>query len=191
MHVLWQRLTSLPLRLLCGALLLSLASGGAVAQGEDDRALRLFRELDDRVSAIKKQALEINRDLLIMEEESFIPPSAQVVVFISLAKKTPPSIRQLNVKLEVDGSPVAHHQYDSKQIQALHRGGMHRLYLGSVPVGQHSLGVEVEGRTSGGSTVFEERAKLDFSKAWEQKFLNVAVELSEKDAKPKLNVRDL
>lgn len=191
MHCLWRRLTSLPGRPVCGALLLCLAWGSALAQSDDDRALRLFRELDDRVSAIKQQALEINRDLLIIEEESFVPPSAQLVVFVSLTKKTLPAIRQMNVKLEVDGSPVAHHLYDAKQIAALYQGGMHRIYLGSVAVGEHSLRVEVEGRTSAGTTVFATTGGLDFSKAWEQKFLNVAVELGEKEAKPKLDFREL
>jgi len=191
MLCLWRRLTSLPGRLLYGSLLLCVIWGNALAQSDEDRALRLFRELDDRVSAIKKQALEINRDLLIMEEESFVPPSAQIVVFVSLTKKTLPAIRQMNVKLEVDGSPVAHHLYDARQIAALHQGGMHRIYLGSVAVGEHTLKVEVEGRTSAGTTVFATTGGFGFDKAWEQKFLNVAVELGEKEAKPKLGFKEL
>lgn len=174
-----------------GFAVLCIAWGNVAAEAEDDRALRLFRELDDRVSAIKKQALDINRDLLIIEEESFVPPSAQVVVFVSLKQKSPPSIRQLNVKLTVNGNPVAHHLYDSGQLAALQRGGMHRIYLGSVAVGEHSLKVEVEGRTSSGSTIFTTTSNLNFNKAWEQKFLNVAVELGDKQAKPKLEFTEL
>lgn len=187
----WRRLASRPSRVLFGFAGLCIAWASASAQTGDDRALRLFRELDDRVSALKKQALDINRDLLIIEEESFVPPSVQVVVFVSLAQKSPPTLRQLNVKLAVDGNPVAHHLYDNEQIKALHRGGMHRIYLGSVAVGEHSLKVEVEGRTSTGTPVFTTVRDLDFNKGWEQKFLSVAVELDEKQAKPKLEFTEL
>jgi hypothetical protein len=163
----------------------------APASGSPPAGLDTFRNLDAQVSDIKRQALEINRDLLIIEEESFIPPSAQLAVFVALAKKSPPRMRQLNVKLEVDGTIVAHHLYESADIEALFRGGMQRLYLGSLAVGPHSLMVEVEGRTSAGESLFVQRSALDFSKAWDRKFLSVSVELSEKETKPKLVFTDL
>lgn len=154
----------------------------------DDESLRIFRQLDDDVSALKKQALEINRDLLIVEEESFIPPSSQLVVFLSLRKQTLSKRGEVQVKLEVDNTVVANHSYTAEELNALIQGGMHRLYLGNLPVGPHTVTVAVDGVTRDNTT---QRRAYEFSKAWSRKFVNITLEVPEKDGKLKVVFEEL
>lgn len=154
----------------------------------DDESLRIFRQLDEDVSALKKQALEINRDLLIVEEESFIPPSSQLVVFLSLRKQTLSKRGEVQVKLEVDNTVVANHSYTAEELNALIQGGMHRLYLGNLPVGPHTVTVAVEGISRDNTT---QRRAYEFSKAWSRKFVNITLDVPEKDDKLKFVFEEL
>lgn len=155
---------------------------------QPDRALELFQSLDGKVAALKEKALELNRDLTLIEEESFIPPSAHLVVFFGIEKKTTPQNRHIQVRLELDGELVANHTYAKRELHALHRSGKHRLYLGSVPVGKHHLVAKFSG--SGGSKDFETRTSIEFTKAWERKNIEVMMSLPEKDETPKVSVHE-
>lgn len=162
----------------------------AQAPSDNDQSLAIYRALDDRVGDIKKQALEINRELLVVEEESFIPPAAQLVVFVALNKKSAPSLDNIQIKLEVDDALVANHVYETKEIDAMFRGGMHRLYLGNLPVGSHKLTARVEGRRHD-KLVFQTDAEYAVSKAWTRKFASIIVDLADKEDKSKLGFSEL
>jgi hypothetical protein len=175
------------------AVLIILACQAAVAQdvASQDKALQIFRSLDDKVSMLKQQALDVNRDLILIEEESFIPASAQLVVFLSLTKKTLPDYPTFQVKLNLDGNTVSNHFYQADELRALYNGGMHRLYLGSLPVGKHTLVAHLEARSANGdSELFQSRASIEFSKGWDRKFLEIAVELPEKPTAPKVAFKE-
>lgn len=89
------------------------------------------------VEAIKKAALELNRDLLILEEELLFPANTQIAVFVSLDVGHYFNLDA--VKLHVDDKLVASHLYTEKQNKALARGGVQRLYLGNIKTGQHEI----------------------------------------------------
>src|SRR5260221_6469517 len=42
------------------------------------------QELDTRIQSLKQEAMELNRDLLVLEEELLFPASTQVAVFVSV-----------------------------------------------------------------------------------------------------------
>src|SRR4051812_39723411 len=52
-------------------------SEGAQASGE-------FRALDADVQDLKKQVLDLNKDLFLLEEELLFPSNTQVAVFVSM-----------------------------------------------------------------------------------------------------------
>ena len=45
---------------------------------------REFRSLDQRVQALKKDVLDLNRELFMLEEELLFPANSQVAMFVSL-----------------------------------------------------------------------------------------------------------
>lgn len=93
--------------------------------------------LSDEIEDIKKAALELNRDLLILEEELLFPANTQIMVFLSL--DVGEFFRLDAVKLSIDDKLVASHLYTTRQNDALIRGGIQRLYVGNLKTGSHEL----------------------------------------------------
>lgn len=95
------------------------------------------RTLDARVQDLKKQVKALNRDLFILEEELLFPSSTQVAVF--LAVDVGSYFRLDSVQLKIDNKEVANHLYTARELDALERGGVQRLWLGNVKSGEHEL----------------------------------------------------
>ncbi|WP_408034022.1 AraC family transcriptional regulator [Teredinibacter purpureus] len=93
--------------------------------------------LSHDIEDLKKTALELNRDLLILEEELLFPANTQIMVFLSLDTG---AFFQLDaVKLHIDDKLVASHLYTPRQNDALSRGGIQRLFVGNLKTGEHEL----------------------------------------------------
>jgi hypothetical protein len=54
------------------------------------------------------------------------------------------------VEIQLDGNPAAHHIYTFKELEALQKGGVQRIYTGNIRSGVHDLEVSVIGKSSGG-----------------------------------------
>lgn len=93
--------------------------------------------LSNEIEDLKKAALELNRDLLILEEELLFPANTQIMVFLSL--DVGEFFRLDAVKLSIDDNLVASHLYTTRQNDALIRGGIQRLYVGNVKTGSHEV----------------------------------------------------
>lgn len=95
------------------------------------------------VEELKKKVIALNRDLFILEEDLLFPANTQFTVFLSLDSG---KFLQLDsVKLKVDDEIVAAHLYTERQLAALQRGGMQRLYIGNLKTGEHEITAFVEG----------------------------------------------
>ena len=108
-----------------------------------------IKGLDEQVQEIKSDALGIAADLNRLEEKLLYPSNSQLAVFVSLAPGT--KFRLDAVEIRVDGKPVAHHLYTLKELEALQRGGVQRIYTGNVRNGEHNLQVSVIGKSAGGA----------------------------------------
>ena len=121
---------------------LHLASPGAAqevdALGSGDNSLA--REIQD----IKQLTLELNRDLFILEEELLFPSNTQLAVFLSLDVGEFFALDA--VKLSVDGVVVTNYLYTDRQLDALRRGGVHRLHMGNLKSGKHEIVAVFTGR---------------------------------------------
>jgi hypothetical protein len=96
-----------------------------------------LRAVDQDVQDLKKQLVDLNRDLFKLEEEILYPASTQVAVFLSVNVGTFFALDSVTVK--VDDKEVANYLYTEREVQALHRGGVQKLYLGNLKSGQHEL----------------------------------------------------
>jgi len=106
----------------------------------------LAQELED----IKSQVLSLNRDLFILEEDLLFPASTQVAVFVSVDVGR--FLTLDSVELKINEKNVAGFLYTQRQRKALEQGGIQRLYVGNLKVGEHQLtaifsGVDGEGRS--------------------------------------------
>lgn len=95
------------------------------------------------VEELRKQVIELNRDLFVLEEDLLFPASTQFAVFLSV--ETGEFLSLDAVKLKVDDEVVASHLYTARQVDALRRGGMQRLHMGNLKTGEHEVTVFVDG----------------------------------------------
>jgi hypothetical protein len=124
-------------------LLLSAAAYGQEISREQ------IKGLDEQVQEIKSDVLGIAAELNQLEEKLLYPSNTQVAVFVSLDGSE--TFRLDSVEIQLDGTPVAHHLYTFKELEALQNGGVQRIYTGNVRSGGHDLQVSVIGKTGGGA----------------------------------------
>ncbi|SMF11785.1 hypothetical protein SAMN02745866_00743 [Alteromonadaceae bacterium Bs31] len=113
------------------------AQAEPVEEGGGLAEQRSASPLSDEIENLKKAALELNRDLLILEEELLFPANTQITVFLSL--DVGEFFRLDAVKLHINDKLVASHLYTPRQNDALGRGGIQRLYIGNLKNGEHEL----------------------------------------------------
>jgi hypothetical protein len=129
--------------------MLVLASWLAVVPGVARAGSReQMRSLDEQVQEVKSDVLGIAAELDRLEERLLYPSNTQVTLFVSLAEGE--TFRLDSVQIQIDGQPVAHHIYSFKELEALQKGGVQRIYTGNVPTGEHQLQVTVAGQLPGG-----------------------------------------
>jgi hypothetical protein len=116
-----------------------------------------IKGLDEQVQEIKADVLGIAAQLNLLEEKLLYPSNTQVALFVSLGNGA--KLRLDSVEIQVGGKPVAHHLYTFKELEALQKGGVQRIYTGNISSGEHDLQVLLTGKTADGSDV---RAKESF-----------------------------
>jgi hypothetical protein len=108
----------------------------AFAQGESAPAADRSA-LDAEVQELRRQVVDLNRDLFMLEEDLLFPASTQVAVFVSMDVGT---FFQLDsVQIKVDDKEVANYLYTARELEALKRGGVHRIWLGNLKAGEHEI----------------------------------------------------
>jgi hypothetical protein len=117
-------------------------------QQQNDQQQQM-RGLDEQVQQVKSDVLGIAAELNQLEEKLLYPSGTQVAVFVALAKGD--QLRLDAVRLQIDGQLVAHYIYSFKELEALRKGGVQRIYVGNVATGDHKLEVVVDGKLEGGA----------------------------------------
>jgi len=108
-----------------------------------------IKGLDEQVQEIKSDVLTIAAELNHLEERLLYPSNTQVAVFVSL--QADDEFLLDSVEIRLNGEPVAHHIYSYKELDALRRGGVQRVYTGNLRTGKHEVQVTMLARTKGGS----------------------------------------
>jgi len=111
--------------------LIAAAQPALAAESSDKPAL-----VDD-IQSLKKDVLKLNRDLFILEEDLLFPANIQVSVFLSMDAGLLFDLD--SVQLKLNDTVVANHLYTERQLAALKRGGVQRLYIGNLASGTHEL----------------------------------------------------
>lgn len=157
----------------CFALLATLLClvGSTSAPATEGSAERM-QSLDEQVQEIKSDVLGIAAELSGLEERLLYPSNTQVAVFVSLAEGE--SARLDSVRIHLDGEPVAHHIYSFKELEALQKGGVQRIFTGNVATGQHSIEVTVAGKLASGRE-FEGSESFSFEKEVEPKLVGLTL----------------
>lgn len=146
--------------------------GGPVFAAEGDVSSQEFKTLDEEVQTAKKNVLDLNRELFVLEEELLFPANTQVAVFVSMDVGAFFGLD--TVTLKVDDKDVANYLYTEREAQALLKGGVQRLYVGNLKAGEHELVALFTGRGPN-QRDYKRGATLKFNKGVGAKYLELKI----------------
>ena len=176
-------------------ILFVLLSSGLVS-AQDDSAVPEFtaaaidnqsRTLDEQVQDLKKLAVDLNRDLFLLEEELLFPANTQVAVFVSMDVGEFFALDSVEIKL--DDKDVTNYLYTEREVDALLRGGVQRVYVGNLRAGEHEL---VAMFTGGGTHDRDYRrgASVVFEKGIGPKYIELTISDRENKLQPEFLVKE-
>ncbi len=143
--------------------------------------------LNEQVQDIKAQTLQLNRDLFILEEELLFPDNTQLAVFLSM------DIGEFfaldAVKLTINDKVVTNYLYTERQVDALRRGGVHRLYMGNLKTGEHQLVAVFTGKGPNGRD-YRRATELKVHKTTGAKRVELKITDSEAKRQPDFSVKE-
>jgi len=128
--------------------------------------------IDEQLQSLKKEIMQLNRQLFILEDELLYPSSTQLVVFVSVDIGKYFTID--GVELKLNGDTITHYLYTDREQESLSRGGVHRLYMGNVHTGEHQLTAIFTGMGPN-QRPLQRATTLSFNKAKEVKSIELAI----------------
>jgi hypothetical protein len=145
------------------------------------------RGLDQDIQGLKKDVVDLNRDLFVLEEELLFPANTQVAVFISM--DVGEFFALDTVTLKIDQKEVANYLYTPREVEALAKGGVHRLYLGNLRAGQHELVAFFSGQGPH-ERDYRRGATLKFQKGIGAKYLELKINDRQRRQQPEFEIKD-
>jgi hypothetical protein len=142
--------------------------------------------LDNRIQELKGDVIRLNRDLLVLEEELLFPANTQVALFVSMDVGKLFELDSVQIKL--DDKLVTNYLYTPLEVQALHRGGVQRVYLGNLKAGTHEI---VAFFTGGGPHYrdYKRGTTLKFDKGTDPKYIELRIKDSTGKLQPEFDVK--
>ena len=135
---------------------------------------------------MKADVIRLNRDLLVLEEELLFPASTQVALFVSMDVGRLFELESVQIKL--NDKVVANHLYTPLEVQALHRGGVQRVYLGNLRTGTHAIDAFFTGRGPH-ERDYKRATTLKFDKTGDAKYIELRIKDSLAKLQPEFEVK--
>jgi len=145
-----------------------------------------FSNLDGRIQDTKSQVIDLNRDLMVLEEELLFPANTQVAVFVSMDVGKLFALDSVQVK--VDDKEIANYLYTPSEVQALHRGGVQRVYLGNLRAGHHDLVAFFTGKGPHDRD-YRRGTTVQFEKGIDPKYIELRIKDSTGKLQPEFDVK--
>jgi hypothetical protein len=142
--------------------------------------------LDGRVQDVKGDVIRLNRDLLVLEEELLFPANTQVAVFVSMDVGKLFSLD--SVQLSLDDKVVSNYLYTPLEVQALHRGGVQRMFVGNLKTGEHTLTAFFTG-VGPHERDYKRGATVKFEKTTGAKYIELRIKDSTGKLQPEFDVK--
>ncbi len=161
-------------------------SAAATAAADASASAAPLGAIDEQVQDLKSEVMALNRDLFILEEELLFPANTQVTVFLSFDVGTFFALD--SVELELDGKQVASHLYTQREIDALTRGGVQKLYVGNLRAGEHELVARFTGKGPHGRD-YRRGTTLEFDKGLGTRYVELQIHDSERKQQPEFVAR--
>jgi hypothetical protein len=145
------------------------------------------RGLDENIQDLKKQVVDLNRDLFVLEEELLFPANTQVAVFVSM--DIGDFFALDSVVLKIDNREVSNYLYTPREAAALAKGGVQRMYVGNLKAGKHELVALFSGQGPN-QRDYRRGASIKFEKGVGAKYLELKISDRARRAQPEFVIKD-
>jgi hypothetical protein len=145
------------------------------------------RALDEQTQALKKDVVDLNRDLYVLEEELLYPANTQVAVFVSMDVGTFFALD--SVQLKIDQKEVANYLYTPREVNALLKGGVQRIYVGNLKTGTHELVAFFSGKGPDNRD-YRRGATIKFDKSIGAHYLELKIDDRQRRLQPEFEIKD-
>lgn len=171
-------------RLLVGVLL-PLFAATPVAMAEEATVAVDVAGLGEQVEDLKKQVLDLNRDLFMLEEELLFPATTQTTIFLAINSGVFFALDA--VELKIDGKMATHYLYTEREVNALAKGGVQRLHIENLRSGKHELVALFSGKGPNGRD-YRRAASYEFEKGLDPKFIELRISDSAAKQQPEFSI---
>jgi hypothetical protein len=146
-----------------------------------------FKTLDQEVQGVKKDVIDLNKDLFVLEEELLFPANTQVAVYVSMDVGTFFALDSVTVK--IDNKEVKNYLYTAREADALLKGGVQQIYLGNLKVGKHELVAFFTGKGPV-ERDYRRGATINFDKGVGAKYLELKITDKVVKHQPEFQIKD-
>jgi hypothetical protein len=146
-----------------------------------------FKTLDQEVQGMKKDVIDLNKDLFVLQEELLFPANTQVAVYVSMDVGTFFALD--SVTLKIDNKEVKNYLYTAREADALLKGGVQEIYLGNLKVGKHELVAFFTGKGPM-ERDYKRGATINFDKGVGAKYLELKVTDRVTKHQPEFKIKD-
>ena len=146
-----------------------------------------FKTLDQEVQGIKKDVIDLNKDLFVLEEELLFPANTQVAVYVSMDVGAFFALDSVTVK--IDNKEVKNYLYTAREADALLKGGVQQIYLGNLKVGKHELVAFFTGKGPV-ERDYRRGATINFNKGVGAKYLELKITDKVAKHQPEFLIKD-
>jgi hypothetical protein len=105
---------------------------------------RDIEALDVKIQRLKEDVLDLNTRLFRLQEDLLYPDDSSLVIFLSVEGGNYFVLD--SVKLVLNDTMVTTYLYTDREVTALKKGGIQRLYMGNVKSGDHQLSAVFTGK---------------------------------------------
>jgi hypothetical protein len=146
-----------------------------------------FKTLDQEVQGLKKDVIDLNKDLFVLEEELLFPANTQVALYVSMDVGTFFALDSVTVK--IDNKEVKNYLYTAREADALLKGGVQQIYLGNLKVGKHELVAFFTGKGPA-ERDYKRGATINFDKGVGAKYLELKITDRVAKHQPEFTIKD-
>jgi hypothetical protein len=145
------------------------------------------RTLDEQIQGLKKDVVDLNKDLFVLEEELLFPANTQVAVFVSM--DVGDFFALDSITLKIDDREVGNYLYTPREVSALLKGGVQRLYVGNIKAGGHELLAVFNGKGPH-ERYYRRAARIRFDKSVGAKYLELKITDYQRAQEPEFEIKD-
>lgn len=121
---------------------------------------------------LEAELLQLNARLQLLEEDLLYPASSRVAIYLSMDLGELFALDAVTLKL--NGKDVTHHLYTERQVKALYKGGVQKLYVGNAKQGMNRLTAFFTGKGPHDRD-YKRATTLEFEQSFEPVFVELLV----------------